>query len=77
HEIQMQEGDTFYLFSDGYADTFGKGGKKIMTKKFKEILLDIQGKPMKEQEKYLEDFWETWRSGTEAVDDVCIIGIRV
>jgi tetratricopeptide (TPR) repeat protein len=76
HEIKLQEGDTFYLTTDGYADTFGIGGKKIMTKKFKEILLSIQNKTMKEQEKHLEDFWETWRSGTEAVDDVCVIGIR-
>ncbi|TAL61803.1 MAG: serine/threonine-protein phosphatase, partial [Bacteroidetes bacterium] len=77
HEIKLKEGDTFYLTTDGYADTFGIGGKKMMTKRFKEILLAIQDKSMKEQEKYLEDFWETWRSGTEAVDDVCIIGIRV
>lgn len=77
HEIKLKEGDTFYLTTDGYADTFGIGGKKIMTKRFKEILIAIQDKPMKEQEKYLEEFWETWRSGTEAVDDVCIIGIRV
>ncbi|HET6991746.1 MAG TPA: 7TM diverse intracellular signaling domain-containing protein, partial [Bacteroidia bacterium] len=40
HEIKLQHGDTFYIFSDGYADTFnGEQGKKLTTKKFKEILL--------------------------------------
>ena len=34
HEIKLQEGDTFYIFTDGYADQFGgERGKKLMTKK--------------------------------------------
>lgn len=62
----------------GYADTFGeKENKKITTKKFKEILLSIQDKSMKEQEKYLDDFIENWKAGTEQVDDILVIGIRV
>lgn len=77
HEIKLQEGDTFYLSTDGYADTFGKDGKKMMTKRFKEILLSIQDKGMKEQEKHLDDFVENWKSGAEQVDDILVIGIRV
>ena len=77
HEIELNEGDTFYLSTDGYADTFGKDGKKLMTRKFKEILLSIQDKPMKEQEKYLDDFIENWKAGTEQVDDILVIGIRI
>ncbi|MEK6615673.1 MAG: SpoIIE family protein phosphatase, partial [Bacteroidota bacterium] len=26
HEIKLHQGDTFYISTDGYADTFGKGG---------------------------------------------------
>ena len=77
HEIKLQKGDTFYLSTDGYADTFGKGGKKMMTKQFKEILISIQGKPMKEQEKHLDEFVENWKAGTEQVDDILVIGIRL
>jgi len=77
HEIKLNEGDSFYLSTDGYADTFGKDGKKMMTKKFKEILLSIQDKTMKEQEKHLDDFVENWKAGTEQVDDILVIGIRV
>ena len=65
HEIKLQEGDVFYLSTDGYADTFGKDGKKMMTKHFKEVLLGIQHKTMKEQEKHLDEFVENWKSGTE------------
>jgi tetratricopeptide (TPR) repeat protein len=78
HEFKLLTGDTLYLFTDGFADQFGGGeGKKLMTKKFKEILLDIQGKSMKEQEQYLNNFIDNWKAGTEQVDDILVIGIRL
>ncbi|MGP8215230.1 MAG: SpoIIE family protein phosphatase [Bacteroidia bacterium] len=78
HEVKLQEGDTFYIFSDGYADTFGgKLGKKLMTGRFKEILLSIQKLSMQEQEKHLEYFLENWKAGIEQVDDILVIGIRL
>ena len=48
-----------------------------MTKKFKEILLDIQNKTMLEQEFHLNHFIENWKKTTEQVDDVLVIGVRV
>ena len=78
HEIQLQQGDTFYICTDGYADQFsGKDGKKLMTRKLKEILLSIQNRTMPEQEQYLDNFIEDWKAATEQVDDILIIGIRV
>ncbi len=78
HELKLQQGDTFYLSSDGFADQFGGSkGKKIMTKNFKEILLSIQDKTMKEQKKHLDNFVENWRSEAEQVDDILVIGVRV
>jgi serine phosphatase RsbU (regulator of sigma subunit) len=78
HEIKLQQNDTFYLSTDGFVDQFGgQHGKKLMSKKFKEILLNIQSKPMLEQEKHLDDFVENWKSGVELVDDILIIGVRL
>lgn len=78
HIVQLQRGDTFYLSTDGYADTFGgQKNKKLTTKKFKQILLDIQHKTMQEQELHLENFLENWKAGTEQVDDILVIGIRL
>ena len=78
HEIKLQAGDTIYLSTDGFADQFnGPKGKKLMTKKFKEILVDIQDKPMQEQGEYLDNFIENWKAGTEQVDDILVIGIRI
>jgi serine phosphatase RsbU (regulator of sigma subunit) len=78
HQIQLQQGDTFYLFTDGYADQFGgPDRKKLMTKQFKEILLEIQHKTMKEQEQHLNTFIENWKASTEQIDDILVIGVRI
>ena len=77
HELQFNTGDTFYLFTDGYADQFGHSGKKLMTKKFREMLIDIQRLSMHEQEKHLNDFIENWKQDTEQVDDILVIGVRI
>jgi transcriptional regulator with GAF, ATPase, and Fis domain len=77
-EIDIRKGDCIYIFTDGYADQFGGDqGKKFMTKRFKEMLLGIWDKPMKEQESILENTLEEWKSGREQVDDILVIGIRV
>jgi DNA-binding NarL/FixJ family response regulator len=77
-EIQLQKGDSVYIFSDGYADTFGgEFGKKLMTRRFKEILIEIQSKSMAGQETYLDNFIENWKAGEEQVDDILVIGIRL
>lgn len=78
HEIQLKPNDAFYIFSDGYADQFGgEAGKKLMTKKFKEMLLSIQHLEMDAQQKYLSDYLESWKGENEQVDDVLVIGVRV
>jgi serine phosphatase RsbU (regulator of sigma subunit) len=78
HTIQLERGDIFYLFSDGYADQFGGDKqKKLTTKKFKEILLLIKDKPMQEQEEYLDKYILNWRNTLEQVDDLLVIGVRV
>jgi len=78
HWVQLQKNDTIYIFTDGYADQFGGAhGKKLMTAKFKEMLLSIQGMSMREQEGYLKKYFEEWKGDNEQVDDVLVIGVRV
>jgi serine phosphatase RsbU (regulator of sigma subunit) len=76
-EIQIQKGDTFYFFSDGYADQFGgDSGKKFKSKPMKELVLALQEFPMNKQRDVLEGALETWRGDIEQVDDILVIGRR-
>ena len=78
HKLKFKSGDTFYISSDGYADQFnGQHGKKLMKRKFKEILISIQDKSMQEQEKHLDNFIENWKAGTRQIDDILVIGVRL
>jgi serine phosphatase RsbU (regulator of sigma subunit) len=78
HEIKLNQDDTFYLFSDGYADTFGgPNGKKMTSKKFKELLISIQHLSLQDQENHLDNFVETWKAGIEQTDDILVIGVRM
>ena len=78
HELVIEKGDTIYLFSDGYADQFGgETGKKMMTKRFKELLIENAHLSMEEQKTYLSEYFDAWKgSNNEQVDDVLVIGVR-
>ncbi|MBK6834322.1 MAG: response regulator [Bacteroidetes bacterium] len=78
HEINLNAGDTFYIFTDGFADAFGgEHGKKLMSRRFREVLLEIQDKSMIEQGEYLQNYMSNWTQSLEQVDDVLVIGIRL
>lgn len=77
HEIKLERGDTCYLFSDGYADTFGgENDKKMMTKRFKDILLSIQGHKLIEHKKLLANHLNNWKQENGQTDDILIVGFR-
>jgi serine phosphatase RsbU (regulator of sigma subunit)/Tfp pilus assembly protein PilF len=78
HTIELQKGDTFYIFSDGYVDQFGgEKGKKFKAKSFRELLLSIQDKPMEKQKEFIDLAYENWRGNLDQIDDVCVIGVRI
>jgi len=78
NRIQLDKGDTLYLFSDGYADQFGgPKGKKFMVGQFRSFLGQIHKAPMKEQYRTLDLTIEQWRGNLEQVDDILVVGFRV
>lgn len=77
HRFELKKGDTIYIFSDGYADQFSSLDKKLMTKKFKEVLLSINSKSMVDQGEFLGNFIDNWKGDMEQTDDILVIGIRV
>ncbi len=78
HTIELNKGDTFYIFSDGYADQFGgPRGKKFKAANFKRLLLNIQHETMAAQRQQIIDAFNQWKGDIEQLDDVCVIGVRV
>jgi len=78
HEIVLQEGMLFYLFTDGFADQFGgPKGKKFKYKQLEELLLANANKNMHEQNNALTQQFSLWKGDLEQVDDVCVIGVKI
>lgn len=78
HIIKYLKGDTFYIFSDGYADQFGgERGGKFKIRPFKNLLLEIHQKPMRQQKDILEKTLVNWMGSEQQVDDILVIGVRV
>ena len=77
YNIEVKPGTVFYLFTDGYADQFNDSGKKLMKKRFKELLLSIQDKTLTEQGSLLDDLHLKWKGKMEQTDDVTVFGLRL
>ena len=78
HTIELQKGDTIYIFTDGFADQFGgEKGKKFKLKSLKELILSVQDKDMFEQKQIIDKVFEDWKGNLDQIDDVCIIGVRI
>ncbi|MDF1673997.1 MAG: tetratricopeptide repeat protein [Vicingaceae bacterium] len=78
HSIELKQGDSIYVFSDGYADQFGgEKGKKLKTANFKRLLLSIQKENIDKQKELINTAFEDWKGNLEQLDDVCVIGVRI
>lgn len=78
HTLQLNTGDTMYMYSDGYADQDGgEKGRHIMSKNFKRMLTEIQHMTMKEQQNYLRKFIDDYRGHRDQLDDILVIGIKL
>jgi len=76
--VDFNIGDKLYLFSDGFVDQFGgEKGKKYMKKRFKELLVSIYNKPMKEQQLLFDDELSKWKGTYNQVDDILILGVKM
>lgn len=77
HKLKVNQGDSFYLMSDGYADQFGgPNGKKFMTRRLKELLLQVRSLDMRLQLRELDEKIMSWKGDLEQVDDICVIGVK-
>ncbi|MEO6302828.1 MAG: SpoIIE family protein phosphatase, partial [Bacteroidia bacterium] len=78
YKTELQKGDSFYLYTDGFADQFGgPKGKKFKYKQLNQLLLENCNSSVEKQKEVLDRTIEKWRGNLEQVDDVCVIGIKI
>jgi len=78
HTISLKQGDTIYIYTDGYADQFGgPKGKKFKYKQLEDVIRGMTILNMQEQCITLNLAYEEWKGELEQIDDVCVIGVRV
>jgi serine phosphatase RsbU (regulator of sigma subunit) len=78
HEVKLEKGDILYLSSDGYPDQIGgKKNKRLYSRRFKKILVDISPQKLEKQKLFLNKHLEEWRGDNEQIDDVCVMAIKV
>lgn len=78
HEIQLKEGDSIYIFTDGFVSQFGgKSHKKFNKQNFINSLVNIQDMNMSMQKIALLEIYENWRGNTDQTDDILVVGLKI
>jgi ligand-binding sensor domain-containing protein/serine phosphatase RsbU (regulator of sigma subunit) len=76
--IELNTGDLFYMFTDGYKDQFGgEMDKKFMSKRLYNTLLKNHQLSMEQQKTKLEKRLEDWMGENEQTDDITVMGIKI
>jgi serine phosphatase RsbU (regulator of sigma subunit) len=77
-EIDINEGDTIYLFTDGYSDQLGgKTRKKFLRKNLVQELVATTNFSLNEQKHHLSKVHKNWRGDKyEQIDDILVMAIR-
>jgi serine phosphatase RsbU (regulator of sigma subunit) len=74
----LEEGDQFYLFSDGYTDQFGgENVKKFNRQRFRNLLISMTDFELEKQKTELIFHYNNWKGKQEQVDDICVVGIKI
>lgn len=76
--FEIQKGDRYYMFSDGYSDQFGeKNHEKFKTVRFKKLLLESSTLTMSQQHDLVTKNYYDWKGNFVQIDDVCVLGIEI
>ena len=81
HTFDILPNDIIYLYSDGIIDQFGGNPtrpKKFSKRRFRELILNINSKPMEEQGKIIAQEIEKWRreANEDQTDDLMVVGVK-
>ncbi|MFC2138854.1 PP2C family protein-serine/threonine phosphatase, partial [Bacteroidota bacterium] len=76
--VKIKKNDVLYMFSDGYIDQFGgPDDRKFLGNQFRELLVNINQKPLPEQKEILDKTIIDWIGQGSQLDDILVFGIRI
>jgi PAS domain S-box-containing protein len=76
-EINLEDGDMIYIYSDGFQDQMGgHNGKKYMAKNFRDYLEIVSSLDVSKQELLIEKSFNEWKANRDQTDDVLVMGLR-
>lgn len=78
HTIAVNQGDTIYLFTDGYEDQLGGSvDSRFKSKRFKDTLLSLQSLSLSRQRSRLESIQQDWQGNNDQTDDILVVGLKI
>ena len=78
HEYILDEGDSFYMFSDGITDQFGgPQGKKLKRKGLHEFIEAHAHLSMSEQRIAFKKYINEWKGELEQLDDMILLACKI
>lgn len=77
HYLQLEKGDTLYMFSDGFPDQFGgDNNRKLMMSGFMALLESIADQDIQKQPQLLEQQLQNWKKDNRQIDDILVVGVH-
>ena len=77
-QIEYEPEDTFYMFSDGFADQFGgPSNRKFLSANLQKFVLEISPLPLISQKEKLAKELADWKGNLMQTDDILGIGFQV
>ena len=76
HEIQVNGSHTLYMTTDGFGDQVNPAGKKLGSKRLKELLCAYSHLSVDEQKRALSSYLTDYMGNVPQRDDITIMGLK-
>jgi len=77
-QVQLQKGDTLYLFTDGIIDLFGsETDRRLYAKGLQEIIDGCYKEKLSKQSQVIENRLNAWQGDNKQTDDMLMIGLKI
>ncbi len=78
HAFDVQSGDRFYIYTDGFQDQFGgKEKRKYLSKRFRKLLAQNSDVDFEEQGQVLDHELGEWQGNQRQTDDILVVGFKI